>query len=130
MTTVRSMIDVSHLDTHAFGPRDPLWWGLMGMILIEATGFALIMVIYFYVRGNFVHWPPTPMPHGPLIAATASTVALLASGVAANRLCASAIANNLRGVRYWVGLLFVLCAVILICRSGEFAALPFTWDRT
>jgi len=33
--------DLSELPTHAFGTRSLTWWGVVGFMLIEGTGFAL-----------------------------------------------------------------------------------------
>ncbi|MFP5284172.1 MAG: cytochrome C oxidase subunit III, partial [Thermoanaerobaculia bacterium] len=74
----RPTIDVSGLPTFGFGPRDALWWGVVGMIAIEATVFALALVTYFYLRGGAVEWPPpgAAMPH---LLGTVNMVVLLAS---------------------------------------------------
>ena len=43
----RRVLDVSGLPTYAFGNRSVMWWGTLGMILIESTVFAIAMVTYF-----------------------------------------------------------------------------------
>lgn len=43
-------LDVSHLPTYAFGPRGLMWGGTMGMLTIEGTVFAILIVTYFYLR--------------------------------------------------------------------------------
>ena len=43
-------LDVSGLPTYAYGNRSLMWWGTLGMILIESTVFALAIVTYFYLR--------------------------------------------------------------------------------
>ncbi|HEV7518004.1 MAG TPA: hypothetical protein VGR07_17025, partial [Thermoanaerobaculia bacterium] len=53
-----AVLDVSELPTVVFGSRAPLWWGLIGMIAIESTMFALLVVTYYYLRGNAQVWPP------------------------------------------------------------------------
>ena len=34
----------------AFGPRSLMWWGTLGIMLIEGTAFALAIGAYFYLR--------------------------------------------------------------------------------
>ena len=49
------MIDVAALPPGAFGYRSLMWWGTMGMVLIEGTAFALAIASYFWFR---THAPP------------------------------------------------------------------------
>ena len=39
-------LDVSHLAPGAFGYRSVMWWGTMGIVVIEATAFALTIQSY------------------------------------------------------------------------------------
>jgi cytochrome c oxidase subunit 3 len=127
--STRATIEVGHLPTHAFGPRDPLWWGLMGMVLVETLGFAMIATTYFYVRGNFVHWPPTPMSHQSLLCAAIGTVSVLASGVATHFTNRAALRADIRGIQIWVGVTLLLSLIFLAARAYEIQGLPFGWDR-
>ena len=51
------------LPTTAFGQRDPLWWGVTGVMCIEGTMFALMAASYFYLRGGAHVWPPPGVLH-------------------------------------------------------------------
>src|SRR4030095_14782860 len=55
---VRPMIDVSGLEVEAYGSRDTLWWGNMGLIIVESTSFALLIASYFFYRMRYTQWPP------------------------------------------------------------------------
>ena len=55
---IRRSLDVSALPSIAFGPRAPLWWGVVGLIAIEGTALAMLIAAYLYVRRNVVEWPP------------------------------------------------------------------------
>src|SRR5205823_7787155 len=50
-------LDVGHLPTYGFGTRSLMWWGTAGMIAIEGTAFAFMIVIYFYLRTLGQTWP-------------------------------------------------------------------------
>jgi heme/copper-type cytochrome/quinol oxidase subunit 3 len=39
-----------------------MWWGTMGIIVIEGTMFAILIGTYFYLRGRVPHWPPNVAP--------------------------------------------------------------------
>jgi heme/copper-type cytochrome/quinol oxidase subunit 3 len=55
-------IDVSKLPLEAYGSRGTMWWGLMGLIIIEGVFFGLLAVSYFYYRIRYVDWPPASLP--------------------------------------------------------------------
>lgn len=76
---IRRTLDVSKLPSIAFGPRAPLWWGVVGLLAIEGTALALTGASYLYVRRNFVEWPPAGTSLPALGAATAEVVVLLLS---------------------------------------------------
>ena len=42
--------DVSALPDTAFGHRSLMWWGTMGLMVIEGTVFGLAIAMYFYLR--------------------------------------------------------------------------------
>jgi cytochrome c oxidase subunit III len=51
-------IDAAALPAGAYGSRSPAWWGVMGLIIIEAVFFALLIACYFFFRMRYVEWPP------------------------------------------------------------------------
>lgn len=55
---VREALDVSHLPTEEYGHKDTLYWGIMGLFLIEGMAFALLVASYFYLRMRYTDWPP------------------------------------------------------------------------
>src|SRR5438128_2774555 len=59
----RRLIDVSGLPHTVFGPgKSILWWGTIGMVVIEGTFFALLIAAYFYLRTRVSDWPPSQIP--------------------------------------------------------------------
>jgi cytochrome c oxidase subunit 3 len=75
----RGSLDVSGLPTIAFGPRAPLWWGVVGLLAIEGTALAMLGAAYLYVRRNVVDWPPAGTGLPALGAATGELLVLLVS---------------------------------------------------
>jgi len=70
-------IDVSHLAPGAFGYRSILWWGTIGMVVIESMAFAITIGAYFFLRTRSVHWPPPTISAPDLRWGTINTVVLL-----------------------------------------------------
>ena len=55
-------LNVANLPTVVFGHRTLIWWGTLGMMAIEGTMFAIVVVAYFYLRTRVTDWPPGLMP--------------------------------------------------------------------
>jgi heme/copper-type cytochrome/quinol oxidase subunit 3 len=123
----RPVIDVSALETTAIGHRAPLWWGVMGMIAIESTMFALLAATYFYLRGNASVWPP-PRNQPPLALDTVLVALLLLSVFPMWKTLKAAKEGRLRGMRFWLSVATVLGLACLVVRGFEFATIGFRWD--
>ncbi|ANN71132.1 cytochrome c oxidase subunit 3 [Bordetella bronchialis] len=121
-------IDVSGLPTYGFGHRSLMWWGTMGLMLIEGTVFAIGVMSYFYLRGLAPQWPIAADP--PALAwGTANTVLLLAS-LWPNHLAKRAAERQQRArAALWVVVCVVLAAVFLALRALEFTALNVSWNE-
>jgi cytochrome c oxidase subunit 3 len=121
-------IDVSHLPTFALGARTPMFWGVVLLMAIETTMLALMVLSYFYIRGNFPGWPPTWAGDRAFHLATAGVVLLLASAIP-NHLMGRALVSH-RVVRsrtlLVITTLFGLAA--FATRVLELPRLQFRWD--
>jgi heme/copper-type cytochrome/quinol oxidase subunit 3 len=124
---VKPLLNVSHLPAYAFGHRSLMWWGTMGMIVIEGTVFALLIVTYFYLRGRVPHWPPHLQPPD-LFPGTLNTLILLVSAAPNEWVKRAAEREDLRTVQ--IGLLICLAFAVafLVTRVFEFHALHCRWD--
>jgi cytochrome c oxidase subunit III len=125
----RAALDVSTLPTIVYGPRAPIWWGVLGLMAIEGTAIAIVGVAYLYLRQNFVAWPPEGTPRPALGAATAELLVLLASVVpmaVVDRLSRSA---QRRPVAIGLAIMVLLGVVSMALRALQFAgALGCRWD--
>jgi heme/copper-type cytochrome/quinol oxidase subunit 3 len=125
--TARTTLDVSHLPTYAFGNRSLMWWGTWGMMLIEATVFAIGIVAYFYLRGLAPAWPPSSAPPD-LLFGTVNTLILLASGVPNHLAAKAAEREDLSAVRLWIVVCVMFSIAFQAVRAFEFGALNTHWD--
>ena len=122
-------LDVGSLPPGAFGSRSLMWWGTMGMVLIESTVFALAIASYFYFRTRMPAWPPDGVAPPDLRWGTLNTVVLIAS-MAPNELAKRAGARiDLRGVRLWMVACLVFGMAFNILRVYEFLHLNVRWDH-
>jgi heme/copper-type cytochrome/quinol oxidase subunit 3 len=120
-------LDVSRLAPGAYGSRSILWWGTMGIILIEGTAFALVIGSYFYLRLRNDTWPPN-VPPPDLRWGVVNTILLLVSAVPNELAKKAAERIDLGAVRLWL----VVCLVFGLAFNGvrvlEFTTLNCLWS--
>jgi cytochrome c oxidase subunit III len=122
-------VDVGHLPPGAFGSRSLMWWGTMGIVIIEGTVFALAIVAYFYYRTRYPAWPPNGIAPPDLFWGTANTLVLLAS-VLPNEFAKHAGEKiDLRGVRLWMTVCLLFGVMFNAVRVYEFRHLNVWWDH-
>jgi len=125
---VRAIGDVSSLPESSFGHPTPQWWGLVGMIAIEGTLFALCVASYFYLRLQVEAWPPHPFPFPDLPFGIAGTILILAGVVLMRIIEKHALAMNEHAAMVGLLAFIILCAVLLAVRVFEFEAFNVKWD--
>ena len=120
-------LDVSGLPTFAFGTRSPMWWGTMGLVVIESTVFALTIMAYFYLRSHAPQWPMAGVPPD-LLWGGVNTAVLLAS-LWPNQMAKRAAERlDLNAVRLWMSVCMLFSLAFLGVRVFEFTALNTRWD--
>lgn len=120
-------LDVSGLAPGAFGHRSILWWGTMGMIVIEGMAFALAIATYFYIRLRNSTWPPN-LPPPELIWGTLNVFVLLASAVPNELAKRAAEKIDLARVRLWLLVCLGFGVAFNVIRVFEFTALNCQWN--
>jgi cytochrome c oxidase subunit III len=128
MSTSRTL-DVGGLPPGAFGSRSLMWWGTMGIVIIEGTVFALAVAAYFYYRTRFPAWPPDGIAPPDLRWGTINTAIMLAS-ILPNEFAKHAGEKvDLRGVRRWMVACLVFGVAFNAVRVYEFRHLNVFWDH-
>ncbi|HEU4643047.1 MAG TPA: cytochrome c oxidase subunit 3 [Gemmatimonadaceae bacterium] len=126
---IRAVLDVHDLPEHAFGSRAPIWWGTIGLCLIEGTMFGLAMATYLYLRLDSRAWPPLRTPDPDLLLPTINLVVMLVS--VAPMVWADLLARrggSKGAVRFALILATVLGLAALVLRWFEFDAFHVRWD--
>jgi cytochrome c oxidase subunit III len=122
-------LDVRHLPPGAFGSRSLMWWGTMGIVLIEGTVFAMAVMAFFYLSTSLPNWPPDGVAPPDLRYGTVNTVIMLASLIP-NELAKRAAGRVDRGrVRAWLCVCLAAGVAFNAVRGLEFAHLNVWWDR-
>jgi heme/copper-type cytochrome/quinol oxidase subunit 3 len=127
MEQPRFSTDLAPLATHAFGHRSLTWWGIIAFFLIEGTGFALALAVYFYLLNQEHYWPPPPFAPPDLLAGTLFTMLILLSEIPNTILKAAAEAQDLMRTRRLLILMSVIGLVLMVLRGFELNSLNILW---
>lgn len=122
------VMDASELSTTGFGERAPLWWGVLGLIAIESTMFALVIGSYFYLRLNFPQWPPSTIGPPDLWPGTITMAVLLLSLLPLVWISKAARTDKQRQVQVGLIVSTAISLLLLITRYFEFPAMHCRWD--
>jgi cytochrome c oxidase subunit III len=122
-------IDVGALPPGAFGSRSLMWWGTMGIVVIEGTAFALAIGMYFFLRTRMPAWPPGGVAAPDLRWGTINLIVLLVSLVPNELTKRAGERIDLRGVRIWIVVCLAFGLVFNAVRVFEFMHLNVRWDH-
>jgi heme/copper-type cytochrome/quinol oxidase subunit 3 len=121
-------LDVSGLAPGAFGYRSLMWWGTLGIVLIEGAAFALAIGAYFYLRTRMPAWPPDGIAPPALLWGSVNTALLIASAIPNELTKRAAERVDLRGVRVWLVVCLAFAVGFNVVRVFEFRALNVLWN--
>jgi cytochrome c oxidase subunit III len=122
------VVDVSELPHTPLDHRALVWWGTLGMLLIESMAFALAIATYFYLRMVATQWPPAPTPQPRLLFPVLNLAVLLLSLIPAIWADKAAEKKDAAGVRKALALSLLFGLVFLAGRDFEFRALACMWN--
>jgi heme/copper-type cytochrome/quinol oxidase subunit 3 len=128
MSDVRTL-DVRSLPPGAFGSRSLLWWGTLGIVLIEGTAFALAIGAYFFLVTRAPSWPPSGVIPPALRWGTLNTLVLLVSLVPNELAKRAGEKVDLGGVRLWMTVCLLFGVLFNTVRVFEFRHLNVMWDH-
>ncbi len=123
------VIDVAELSRYTPGREAPIWWGVVGLILIEMSVVAAFVVSAFYLQMINEQWPPPGVDVPEVLIPTLSMLIMLFSCVTMY-LAGRAVNNN--KIKPFVVYTFVsvfLAGVTLFIRWQKFHAFEFRWDE-
>ena len=126
---LRSVMDLRALPDVVFGPRDLMWWGTLGFMLIEGFTLVLCAAAYVYVTQNFATWPPRNTPLPSLVAPTVQVLVMLVSLVPARWTTRAARRFDIDKVRIGLVVATAFAIAIVGLRAWELlVSLGVKWD--
>lgn len=124
----RPVMDVSGFSPYTRGARSPLYWGMLGIILIETMVFGSLVSSYFYLRAHSTDWPPAGTEPPELLLPTANTMILLVSSLVLHWGDSGIKRGDQR--RLALGLLgaALLGVLFLTLKVVEYSSTSYRWD--
>ena len=120
-------LDVSGLPSYRYGHHSLMWWGMMGLIAIEGTVFAVAVMAYFYLWSQAPAWPLSAPPPD-LRWATLNIFILLASILPNHLTKRAAERGDEPRMRFWLVVCVAIGIMLLAIRGLEFTTLNVRWD--
>ena len=120
--------DLSGLPTTKFGSSSLTWWGILGYMVIEGMGFALMFAAYFYLMAEEQGWPPDGRLPPDLTAGTIFTLVILLSEIPNTIIKKAARAGNVRTIRLLMPVIVAVGVILLVIRGFEFNSLNSLWS--
>jgi cytochrome c oxidase subunit 3 len=117
----RIVMDVSELPDLCFGPRDIMWWGTAGFVLIEGFTMVLCWAVLIYLHQNFPTWPPEDTLRPSLGLSTVLAVLMVLSIPFVWWIDKAAKRFDLRAMRIALPLAALLCVAFVGLRIGMLA---------
>jgi cytochrome c oxidase subunit III len=132
----RAVIDVASLPSSELDHRSLIWWGNLLLLVIETVMFGLLVASYFYLRQNFLVWPPPQIHRVPPIFnpvpglwfSTINLIAILVSAVPMFWADRAALRKNQRAVQLALVATIAVGLLTIALRSYEFRGLNVRWD--
>lgn len=110
--------NLSGLPDSAMGPRNIVWWGNIGFMLIEGTAFVLAGGAYLYLQSQGLGWPTAGAQLPDLLWSTIFTIGLLLSAVPNAWVLRKAREKSASGVR--TGTLLMTAIAVILCGARWF----------
>jgi cytochrome c oxidase subunit III len=126
---VTPVMDVSHLELEEFGRADTLWWGVMGLIVIEGTAFALLIASYFFYRMRYTEWPPSDAGLPRWDFTIANLILMLLITYPMRKISQRAPTADRLWLSKMLGVSAVLILVSTVLRYFEFRTLQTDWNE-
>lgn len=115
---------------YSTGRESTAWWGMLFLVLVEATISTGMTASYFYFFSNAAVWPLLGIDEPDLLIPTISSVIVVGSSAPALVASRALGKGNLRDFYLWGGTGVVMILVALALRFVEYSGLDFRWDDT
>jgi cytochrome c oxidase subunit III len=120
-------MNVAGLPSYRFSHASLMWWGMMGLIAIESSAFALSIAMYLFLWSQAPRWPLHDAPPA-LLWGTLNVALLIASALPNHWTKRAAEQGAERKMRIGLVLGSLFGVALIAIRALEFTALNCRWD--
>lgn len=120
--------DASQLPDYSSSIRTTIWWGIVGLIVVEMTVFVTLIASFFYLQSNHAVWPPSGTAPPGLLLPTIATLILIASTIPIYFADKAIKQDNARPLKTLPILSVILAIGFLIIKAYEYSHIGFRWD--
>jgi len=124
----RPVIDVRALSPYSHSTDGTLWWGMIGMIVIETAVFSGLIASYFYLKSQSDVWPIGGYDAPKLLLPTINSLVLVGSSLVMHWADTGAEKNDQRRLRIGMVVASLLGLVFLVLKVVEYSGVPYRWD--
>lgn len=126
---VLGAIDMHEVTRFNPDQRSPVWWGILGLIAIEATVVATLITSYLYLAMTSKAWPPPGAEPPPLLWPSINVGLLLLSSGTMFWAGWGIRRGNQAILAIGVSASVALSCAVLVLRAFEFRAFDFDWTE-
>lgn len=125
----RFVIDVSDFSRYTKGHDAPVWWGILGLILIEMSVVSAFTISYLYLQMSNDQWPPPGVAVPAVVLPTITLLLMLVSCVTMYLAGRAIDKNRVKAFVIYTFTSVFLAFTTLAVRWNKFHALEFRWDE-
>jgi cytochrome c oxidase subunit 3 len=111
------------------GPDTPIWWGIIGLILIEMSVVSAFVVSSLYLQMMNKQWPPSGTEVPDILLPTLSLIVLLVSCVTMYLASKVINKNQIGRFVFYTFASVILALIVLAIRWQAFHNFEFRWDE-
>lgn len=127
MTTTQ-IVPKTALPTHLSDKREPVWWGMVMLIVIETTVFASLIASYFYLKVGAPVWPLDGISPPDLLLPSINAGVLAISSLPVWWADSGIRKGDVGRLKLGLGIGFVLGVVFLVLKYIEYSGNDYNWS--
>jgi cytochrome c oxidase subunit III len=125
---VTPVLDMRGTSPYNQGAEAPLFWGFLGMVIIETMVIGGFVTAYFFLRAHNPEWPPAGTKPPDLLLPTINTVILVSSSFVLHWADKQVVHGDQKKLAWGILGAALLAGVFLVLKVVEYSDVPYRWD--
>lgn len=128
MSQPYAAVNAAELPALINGRDAPIWWGIVGLLVVESVVFSALIVSYFYLGFMNTEWPLAGVEDPGLLLPSIGTAAILASSVSMYIADAGIKKNKVQRLKWGLVVSVLFATVFLALKAYEYSDKGYRWD--